>query len=172
MPCAISSGYTIDCRESVGGVQTIWVIEKSKIASYGETDGTLTGITMSPSGQQFYKIEVPRATAFATNAITASQENGTFFYTHVVSFPVNSRSATVRNLINVLAKNKCVFVTLEGDGVYRMYGAKFGLFLDTAEAGSGTALGDRNGYMATFSSQETEDFIVCPSGVISGKLAS
>lgn len=172
MPCAISSGYTIDCRESVGGVQTIWVIEKSKIASYGETDGTLTGITMSPSGQTFYKIEVPRATAFATNAITASQENGTFFYTHVVSFPVNSRSATVRNLINVLAKNKCVFVTLEGDGVYRMYGAKFGLFLDSSESGSGTSLADRNGYMCSFSSQETDDFIVCPSGVISSKLAS
>lgn len=172
MPCAISSGYTIDCRESVGGVQTIWVIEKSKIASYGATDGTLTGITMSPSGQTFYKIEVPRGTAFATNAVTASQENGTFFYTHLVSFPMNSRSATVRNLVNVLAKNKCVFVTLEGDGVYRMYGANFGLFLDTAEAGSGTALADRNGYMLSFSSQETEDFIVCPSGVISSKLAS
>ena len=147
MACAISSGYTIDCRESVGGVQTIWVIEKSKIASYAQTDGTLTAITMSPSGQTFYKVEVPRGTAFATNAITASQENGTFYYTHLVSFPINSRSATVRNLINVLAKNKCVFVTLEGDGVYRMYGASFGLFLDSAEAGSGTALADRNGYM-------------------------
>jgi hypothetical protein len=172
MPCAISSGYTIDCRESVGGVQTIWVIEKSKIASYGATDGTLTGITMSPSGQTFYKIEVPRATAFATNTITASAENGTFFYTHVVSFPINSRSATVRNLINVLAKNKCVFVTLEGDGVYRAYGLNFGLFMESAESGSGTALADRNGYMATFSSQETEDFIVCPSNIISAKLAS
>jgi hypothetical protein len=172
MPCAISSGYSIDCREAVGGIQTIWVIEKSKIASYGATDGTLTGITMSPSGQTFYKIEVPRATAFATNTITASAENGTFFYTHVVSFPINSRSATVRNLINVLAKNKCVFVTLEGDGVYRAYGLNFGLFMESAESGSGTALADRNGYMATFSSQETEDFIVCPSNIISAKLAS
>ncbi|MFN5250644.1 MAG: hypothetical protein ACK5DE_06320 [Bacteroidota bacterium] len=171
MPCAISSGYAIDCRESVGGVQTVWVLEKSQITSYTESSGTLSAITL-PSGVTFWKIEVPRATAFATNTITASQENGTFFYTHVVSFPVNSRSATVRNLINVLAKNKCVFVTLEGDGVYRMYGAKFGLFLDSAEAGSGTALADRNGYMVSFSSQETEDFIVCPSGVISSKLAS
>lgn len=172
MPCAITGGYTIDCRESVGGVQTIWVIEKSKIASYGETDGTLTGITMSPSGQTFYKIEVPRGTAFASNTITASQENGTFYYTHEVNFPINSRSATVRNLINVLAKNKCVFVTLEGDGTYRAYGLKFGLFLDSAEAGSGTALADRNGYMCKFSSMETEDFIVCPSNVIAAKLAS
>jgi hypothetical protein len=61
---------------------------------------------------------------------------------------------------------------LEGDGVYRAYGLNFGLFMESAEAGSGTALADRNGYMATFSSQETEDFIVCPSNIISAKLAS
>lgn len=171
MPCAISSGYTIDCREAVGGVQTVWVLDKSQITSIVDSSGTLTTLTL-PSGTTFYKIEVPRGTAFATNAITASQENGTFFYTHVVSFPINSRSATVRNLINVLAKNKCVFILLEGDGQYRMYGAKFGLFLDSAESGSGTSLADRNGSMLTFSSQETEDFILCPSNVLTGKLAS
>ena len=171
MPCAISSGYTIDCRESVGGVQTIWVLDKSQITSIVDTSGTLTTLTL-PSGVTFYKIEVPRGTAFATNAITASAENGTFFYTHEVSFPINSRSATVRNLINVLAKNKCVFILLEGDNQYRMYGAKFGLFMNSAEAGSGTGLADRNGYMVKFSSQETEDFILCPSNTLTGKLAS
>ena len=169
MACAISSGYSIDCRESIGGIQTIWVLEKNNITSYTDSSGTLTAITL-PSGTTFFKIEVPRGTAFATNAITASQENGTFFYTHLVSFPINSRSATVRNLINVLAKNRCTFVTLEGDGVYRGYGFKFGLFLDSAESGSGTALADRNGSMLSFSSQETEDFLVCPSGVIYSKL--
>ena len=171
MACAITGGYTIDCRESVGGIQTLWVLEKSNITSYTESSGTLSAITL-PSGVTFWKVEVPRGTAFATNTITASQENGTVYYTHGVDFPINSRSATVRNLINVLAKAKCTFVTLEGDGVYRMYGAKFGLFMDSAEAGSGTALGDRNGYMCKFSSMETEDFIVCPSGVIASKLQS
>lgn len=169
MPCAITGGYTIDCRESVGGIQTLWVLEKSNITSYTDASGSLTAITM-PSGVTFFKIEVPRGTAFASNSITASQENGTVFYTQKIDFPINSRSATVRNLISVLAKNKCVFIALEGDGVYRGYGFKFGLFMDSAEAGSGTSLGDRNGYMCSFSSNETEDFIVCPSGVISSKL--
>lgn len=167
MPCAITGGYSIECRESVGGIQTLWVLEKSKLTSYTESSGTLSAITTS---NDFWKIEVPRGTAFASNTITASQENGTFFYTHEINFPVNSRSASVRNLVNVLAKNKCVFVTLEGDGVYRMYGASFGLFLDSAEAGSGTALADRNGYMLKFSSQETSDFIVCPYATISSSL--
>ena len=171
MPCAITGGYTISCRESVGGVQTIWVLENSNISSFTESSGTLSAITLVSGVSSFYKIEVPRGTGMASNAITANAENGTFFYTHSIEFPVNSRSASVRNLVNVLAKNRCTFVTLEGDGVYRMYGAKFGLFMDNSEGSSGKGLADRNGYMLKFSSQETDDFIVCPSGVISAKLA-
>ena len=78
MACSISAGYTIDCRESVGGIQTLWVLEKSNITSYTESSGTLSAITL-PSGVTFWKIEVPRGTAFSTNTITASAENGTVY---------------------------------------------------------------------------------------------
>lgn len=170
MSCAITSGYSIDCRESAGGVEVVYLIENSNlydasgISRVSETSGTVTAITKD-SGTRFWKFEVPRGTASASNGITSSQENGTFFYTHQVVFPVNSRSATVRNIITTLAKNRCTFVTKEGDGSYRMYGKEFGLTLDTTESGSGTALGDRNGYMLTFSSQEREDFLIVPANI-------
>lgn len=170
MACAITSGYSIDCRESAGGVEVVYLIENSNLydasgnSRVSETSGTVTAITKD-SGTRFWKFEVPRGTASASNGITSSQENGTFFYTHQVVFPVNSRSATVRNIITTLAKNRCTFVTKEGDGSYRMYGKEFGLTLDTTEAGSGTALGDRNGYMLTFSSQEREDFLIVPANI-------
>ena len=96
MACSLTGGYVIDCRESVGGIQTLWVLEKSNITSYGETDGSLTGITLATTGTKFWKIEVPRGTAFSTNTITASAENGTVYYTHGIDFPINSRSATVQ----------------------------------------------------------------------------
>jgi hypothetical protein len=170
MPCAITTGYTIDCRESVGGVETIWVIENSNLydASGNSTvtsaSGTVSALN-KVSGKKFYKIQVPRGTASTSNAITSSVENGTIFYTHQVMFPVNSRSATVRNLVNTLAKNRCTFVTKEMDGVYRMFGVEFGLTLTTTESGSGTASGDRNGYMCTFTSDEREDFLVVPANI-------
>lgn len=170
MACAITSGYSIDCRESAGGIEVVYLIENSNlydasgISRVSETSGTVTAITKD-SGTRFWRFEVPRGTASASNGITSSQENGTFFYTHQVVFPVNSRSATVRNIITTLAKNRCTFVTKEGDGSYRMYGKEFGLTLDTTEAGSGTALGDRNGYMLTFSSQEREDFLIVPANI-------
>jgi hypothetical protein len=46
-----------------------------------------------------------------------------------------------------------------------MYGKEFGLQLETTEAGSGTGLADRNGYLLTFSSQEREDFLIVPANI-------
>ena len=169
MSCAITGGYAIECRDSVGGVEAVYLIENSNLYFQNEclvtfTDGTVTDLEKL-LGTRFWKFEVPRGTAFATNGITSSQENGTNYYTHEISFPINSRSATVRNIVTTLSKNRLTFVTKEGDGSYRMYGIEFGLQLDTTEAGSGTSLGDRNGYMLKFSSMEREDFLIVPSGI-------
>jgi hypothetical protein len=170
MPCAITGGYTIDCREAVGGIEAIYLIENSALydasgnSRVTEASGTVTAMTKA-SGKRFYKIEVPRGTASSSNALTGSQENGTVFFTHQVVFPINSRNATVRNTIATLAKNRVTIVTKEMDGTYRMFGKEFGLFLDTTESGSGTAAGDRNGYNLTFSSVEREDFLVVAANV-------
>ena len=164
MSCALTSGYTIDCRTAVGGVEAVWVIANADIASIVDASGTVTALTKAP-GKRFYKIEVPRATANTSNAGTGSQENGTFFYTHSVVFPLNKRDAATRNLVTTLAKNRLTIVTKEMDGTFRMFGKEFGLFLDSTEAGSGTAAGDRNGYNLTLTSVERDDFLVVSAAV-------
>lgn len=170
MPCAITSGYTIDCRESVGGIQAIWLISNANLydasgnSRVTESSGTVTAMTKAPN-TKFYKFEVPRGTAVASTNMTGSQENGTVFYTHSLTFPINSRTATVRNIITTLAKNRLTFVTLEMDGVYRMYGKGYGLMMDSTTNSSGTAPGDRNGAELVFSSMEIDDFLVVSSSV-------
>ena len=171
MSCVISSGYSITCRESVGGVETIYLIENSALydasgnSRVTEASGTITALTKN-TGKRFYKFEVPRATASSQNGITASIENGTFFYTHRVEFPINDRSASTRNIVTTLAKNRLTFVCVEGDGTARMFGRLFGLQLESSTAGSGVALADRNGYVLVFSSQEREDFLVVPANIV------
>ena len=170
MACAITSGYAIECRESVGGVETIWVIENSALydasgtTRVAETSGTVTALTKN-TGKRFFKFEVPRGTASTGNGITSSQENGTFFFTHQLIFPINQRNAAIRNIVTTLAKNRITVVTKEGDGLYKMFGKEFGLTLDNTEGSSGTALADRNGYKLTFSSQEREDFLIVPANI-------
>jgi hypothetical protein len=170
MPCAITSGYTIDCRENVGGIQAIWLISNANLydasgnSRVTDSSGTVTAMTKA-TGTRFYKFEVPRGTAVASTNMTGSLENGTVFFTHELTFPINSRTATVRNIITTLAKNRLTFVTLEMDGVYRMYGKGYGLYMDSTTNSSGTAPGDRNGAELKFSSMEIEDFLVVSSSV-------
>ena len=172
MACSIQAGYAIECTESVGGIETIYLIENSNLydASGNSRVTSASGVVTAlgkDSGTRFWKFEVPRGTAMASNSISASPENGTFYFTHEVKFPINSRSATVRNIVTTLAKNRLTFVCVEGDGTSRMYGKEFGLQMTGTEAGSGTALADRNGYMLTFTSMEREDFLVVPSNIVS-----
>jgi hypothetical protein len=168
--CAITSGYAIECRDSVGGVETIYLIENSALydasgnSRVTSASGVVTALSKN-TGKRFWKFEVPRGTASTSNGISSSQENGTFFYTHQVVFPINQRNATIRNIVTTLGKNRCTFVVKEGDGLYKLFGKEFGLTLDNSEGGSGTALADRNGYMLTFSSQEREDFLIVPDAI-------
>ena len=163
MACAISAGYTIDCRENVGGVKAIYIAEFGNI-TVNEVSGLVTGITKA-TGKKFYKFEVPRATANTSSNATASEENGSLFFTHQVVFPLNKRDATTRNIITTLAKAKIVAVTEDNDGKFRMFGKGQGLYLASTEAGSGTAMADRNGYNITLTGLETEDFLEVSAGV-------
>jgi hypothetical protein len=169
MSCAISSGYAIECRDSVGGVDAVYLIENSALydgeeSLVVEASGVVTTLNKAV-GKKFWRFEVPRGTAMSENSITSSIENGTFFYNFKVSFPINDRSATTRNIITTLAKNRLTFVTKEMDGTYRMFGKEFGLTIENSTGGSGTSLGDRNGYVLTFSSQERQDFLVVPAEI-------
>jgi hypothetical protein len=53
-----------------------------------------------------------------------------------------------------------------------MFGRVFGLTMDTGEATSGVNLGDRNGYNLSFSSAESEDFLVVPSNLIASLIVA
>ena len=162
--CAIQAGYTIDCRESIGGLQAVYIAEFGNITTVTEVSGLVTGITKA-TGKRFYKFEVPRAVANATSSGTGSEENGSFFFTHQVVFPINKRDSTTANIIRTLAKNKCMVVTLDMDGNYRMYGKGNGLFVSTVDSGSGTAAGDRQGYNLTLSGIEKDEMLQVTSAV-------
>jgi hypothetical protein len=164
MPCAITSGYTIDCRESIGGINAIFFGEFANFTPL-EASGTVTGIT-KVAGKRFYKFEVPtKSTATAMSTGTGSTENGTFFYEQTIELPINKRDATTRNLVTALNKNKLIVVTLDKDGVYRMYGKGSGLFVDSSEGKTGAAAGDQNGYILKLSGTEQDDFFVVSNAV-------
>lgn len=155
MSCALTQSFSLDCREGVGGVKELYIIELGNISSYTESSGVLTAIT-KVTGKRFWKYSQVRETSSATETLAGNIQNGTLYYDQSINIIINKRQATTRNEIMLLAKNNVVIVAVENTGKAFLYGRVNGCQLATGEAPTGTAWADRNGYTLTFTAQETE----------------
>jgi len=78
MSCILTTGFSHDCKDSVGGVDKIWLLEYEGVSSYTSASGEVSAMTLN-GGKSFFKYELPKDTASFTNTITPSVENGTVF---------------------------------------------------------------------------------------------
>lgn len=167
MACALTQGYTLDCKDSLGGIKAVWLIAHANVASVTEASGIVTAITKA-SGKVFYKYELVKNTGALTETITASVENGTVFYAQELSVVLNKLQANTRNEILLLAKNTLMAVVQDANDKYWLLGRSTGLDVTGGTAATGTAQGDRNGYTLTFTGGEKELAPEVDSTIIAG----
>lgn len=153
MACALTSGYVLDCKDSLGGITDVMFIAKADLTSYTEASGVVTAITKA-SGKKFYKYELVKGTSSFVENINASVENGTVFYQQELTIIINKLQVAVRNELLLLAKNYLVAIAHDNNGKYWIMGLLNGMDISAGSAGSGTAQGDRSGYTLTFTGKE------------------
>lgn len=169
MACAITSGYTIDCRDAMGGLKEIYIanyndIDQNALAT-GVVSGVVTGITKL-SGKKFYKFQQLAQTASASETITGSDENGTVFFGQSIEMFLLKMQAATRNQVLLLAQGRVIVVTVDRNGTAFLYGRELGLTLNTGTGESGKAFGDRNGYVLTLTGAEKENAPTVSSTVV------
>lgn len=155
MACALTQGYVLDCREGIGGIKEVYVIETLGVDVITEVSGVVTAITKK-AGKRFWKYMLPRDTSNTTEAINGNEQNGTLFYAQTVNIVLNKRQTSVRNEVMLLAKNNLTVVVVENSNKAWLFGRSQGLTLTTGTSDSGTAWGDRNGYTLPFVGNEIE----------------
>lgn len=143
----------IDCREAVGGMPTAYVIEHANVTAVTISAGVVTAITKA-SGKRFWKYQFPRETAYFKETVNASLENGTLFFTPEIMFVLHKMQANTSMELTNLAKNILMVVVADGTGKYFLVGYKNGMMVSAGESGTGTAMGDRNGYSMTLTGGE------------------
>lgn len=166
MACALTQGYTLDCKDSLGGIKAAWFIAHQDVSAVTEASGVVSAITKA-AGKVFYKYQLVKNTSSLTENVTASVENGTVFYAQELSIILNKMQANTRNEILLLAKNNLMVVVEDANGKYWLLGKTNGLDLTGGNAGTGTAQGDRNGYTLTLTGGEKELAPEVASSVIS-----
>lgn len=167
MACALTQGYTLDCKDSLGGLKSVLFIESENVSVATEAAGVVTDISLAV-GKYFYKYELVKETSMFMETVTASIQNGTIFYAQELTIVLNKLQANTRNEILLLAKNNLVAIVEDKNGKYWYLGQNGGLDITGGTAGSGTAAGDRSGYELTFSGQEKELAPEVTSSIIAG----
>ena len=171
MPCALTSGYTLDCKDAVGGLKSVLFIEWKNVTAITVTANVVSAITKA-AGKTFFKYELAKETSQFTETVTASAQNGTIFYAQSLNIILNKLQTATRNEILLLAQNNLMAIAEDKNGKYWLLGRLNGLDISGGTAQTGTASGDRNGYELTFEGQEKELAIEVGSGIIAGLLTA
>jgi ligand-binding sensor domain-containing protein len=170
MACALTQGYTLDCKDSIGGIKSVWFIATGDVSSVAEASGVVTAITKA-SGKVFYKYQLVKNSSSLTENVNANVQNGTVFYAQELSIILNKLQANTRNEILLLAKNNLLAVVEDANGKYWLLGKQNGIDLTGGNGATGTAQGDRSGYTLTFSGSEKELAPEVTSSLIAGLTA-
>jgi len=153
MPCALTQGYTLDCRDSAGGVSTVYVMAFDDASAITAAAGIVTAITKVAT-KKFFRYRLIAHTADGSQSMKMSRENGTIEVEQSVKFPINKMTVAVRNELMLLAANRLLFVIVDENGLGWLFGKDFGLMGETFDAKTGVQLADRNGFELTFTGKE------------------
>lgn len=165
MSCALTQGYTLDCRDSAGGVKSVYFSAFDNVSGITSSNGTISAIAKANNGR-FWKYNLTRATASALEEYNDSIENGTSFNRQTLTIILNKMQAATRNEIALLGQIRLVAVVEDRNGKYWYYGKENGLMREGGNGGTGTAMGDRNGYELIFTGDEKDMAFEVSSSVI------
>ena len=159
MACDLANGRGLECRESIGGIKNIFIVNHGDMGAYTiDAQGELDDLGESSSA---YKYALnPQGSDF-DEAITVSEENGTVFYEQVLNVSLPNLSVTALKDLKILAQGRFqIFIEdnnineTTGLGDVYLAGAYNGMTVTGGNVGRGKAYGDMSGYNLTFTGRE------------------
>ena len=161
--CSLTAGFTLDCKDSVGGIKSIHLIDWAK-TGFTVSGGEVTATTVA-SGSVF-TYELPKATGSMTITTNVSVENGTVFNQTDVVARLRKLSTAKRNQLKLLAQGQCFAIVRDNNDNYWLCGREYGCDVTAMTAETGTAMGDNVGYNFTLSAIEAEAPYKLTAGVV------
>jgi hypothetical protein len=154
MACNLTSGYSLGCRDSLGGVQRVYIGTWDADTTYNFTASNVIS-AISPTAS-FYTFEQELETASFMQNGQYSNENGTSFYEQTLEITLQKLDAINRDQIKVLGQGVWRILILDQRGQYWLMGKQNPVRVTAATPQLGKAFGDLNGAVLTFSTKEPE----------------
>jgi hypothetical protein len=149
MACELSTGFSLDCKDGIGGIKQIVLVDKLLVTSFDFEDEEVEQIN-GPVEGDLYTYELPTQTGSFEETINFNRDAGTIFYTQTVNIMLNKLSSAKRLELQSVAQARVIVFVEDTNGNWWAVGYEYGADLSTATAGTGTVLGDMNGYTLAF----------------------
>lgn len=155
MSCAIIAGYSLDCKDAVAGIKTIYITEHANLtATTANASGEVTAITKA-GGSKFYAYALePRGQNNFTQEIQADPTIGTVAYTQTVVANFVKLKYETQYVLERLIKNRMAMIVETKDGSFFLFGKDFGVEVSAGTGNSGQAMNEFQGYQLTFTGME------------------
>jgi hypothetical protein len=156
MSCVLTDGYTLGCRDNIGGIQTVYIGEwNGDDLQYGFTTSNVID-SFSGATVSFYTFEQEIEVGSYTENGVFSTENLTAFYEQTLTITLHKLEAALRNKILILGQGKWRILIKDQRGLYWLMGKQNPVRVSAATPGLGKAYGDLNGAVITFMGKEAE----------------
>jgi len=154
MSCILNNGYSLTCRDNIGGIQRAYIRNWSASTVYTyDSGGTITGGTNT--GNSFYTFEIrPETGGFDPGVGNHSLENGTNFWAQELTIVMHKYQASIRTLLYALAQTEMEVIVLDQNNNYILMGEQNGANLTASKASVGSKYGDMNGVTMTLTAKE------------------
>jgi len=149
--CELTIGFNLECKDAIGGIKKIVLTQWNSSVDF-VFDGATEVVEeiVGVSDNELFTYQLPTQTGSFEETINFNRDAGTIFYTQTVNVMLNKLSAPKRlELQGVATTRVIVFVNDTNDNWWAV-GYEYGADLSTATAGTGTVLGDMNGYTLAF----------------------
>jgi hypothetical protein len=148
MACELSTGFTLDCKDGIGGIKKIILCDTVTSLTL-DANEIVTDIVGAIAGD-LYTYELPTQTGSFEETINFNRDNGTVFYTQTVNVMLQKLSSAKRLELQTVAQARPMIFVNDSNDNWWAVGYEYGADLSTSTAGTGTALGDMNGYTLAF----------------------
>jgi len=155
MACVLSTGFSLDCRSSIGGVSEVWIGELENISSVTVASGVVSAMSMTAT-KKFYNYKLRKNTSEAKADNGGDVANGAGYIMHSVQIQLDKFDVAKRNEIRILAQKPIVIIVKDKNGLLSVYGLYNGLDLTTGTGGTGKEANSLNGFNLTFTGEEND----------------
>ena len=151
MACDLSAGRLINCRDIVGGIQSVFFCDFGTLGAITLTNDEVTDMAGTFSA---YKYDVRSTGNSLEQAITASNESGTAFFeqTLSLSLPKLTKEDMVQFKLMIFGRPHCIIVDNNNNAF--LAGKQHGLTVSAGSITTSDSFGGMSGTTLTLSGSE------------------